>query len=203
MPFVIGFAAQARNGKDIAADYLVKKLDNFKRASLASAVKKIMSENFHVTLEFIEEWKTKDYPPPGFDGPVRECLTKIGDSWRDTKKDIWIQKLFSGNQSNLICSDIRYTNEVNAIRGTDQPEYMKDYKGIVALIWRPGHENNKQTRSEQELMPFVRQLENVPSGPINIPDVPFDLWLKNDGTVDDWYKKIDDIVLPFVKERLK
>src|SRR5271166_5763417 len=95
MPHVIGWAGQARQGKDTAADYLYEILNEsknmglWKRAALGSNVKKIFSEHFGVSLEFIEEWKVKDYPPEGFDGPIRNGLTTIGDGWRVTKSDIW------------------------------------------------------------------------------------------------------------------
>ena len=208
MPLVVGFAAQARAGKDTAADHLCEKLNEmgmlgeWKRASLGLNVKKIFAEHFGVTLEFIEEWKTKPEPPPGFNGPVRDGLTKIGDGWRDTRSDIWINKLFAGNKNNLIISDCRYINEAKACRGESDLEYMSDHFGVTVLVWRPGFENNKQSRSEQELMPFVRALKETPSGPINNPDIPFDLWLKNDGTKEEWLNKVNHLVVPYLFKKL-
>lgn len=205
MPLVIGFGGQFRSGKDSAADYLCEKLNqrnlNWKRGSLGSNVKKIFSEHFGVSLEFIEEWKVKNEAPPGFNGPIRDGLIKIGDGWRDTKNDIWINKLFSNNKDNLIVSDCRYINEARAIRGESDLDYMKNHCGITCLIWRPGFENNKPSRSEQELMPFVNQLKNNPSGPINNPSIPFDLWLRNNGTKEEFFSKIDNIVIPYLAEK--
>ncbi len=208
MPFVVGFGGQYRSGKDTAADYLYERLKNmgqdWKRASLGINVKKIFAEHMGVTLEFIEEWKVKTEIPPGFNGTIRDGLTKIGDGWRDTKNDIWLYKLFNNNSDNIIISDVRYNNEARAIRGEDNWPYMKGYKGVTALIWRPGWENNKPSRSEQELMPYVRTLENQPDGQVDngqFPDIPFDLWLKNDGNKEDWLKKVDDIVIPYIFDR--
>lgn len=203
MPYILGLAGQARAGKDSAADYLVQRLNDLSvlkswiRGSLAHSVKKIFAENFGVSLEFIEEWKTKTEIPEGFNAPIRDGLTKIGDGWRDMKHDIWMSKLFEHNDRNLVVSDVRYINETNAIRGKSDLKYMNRYKGITALIWRPGHENNKQSRSEQELMPFVNALKEQPSGPIENTDIPFDLWLRNNGTLDQWHDKVDKIVIPF------
>src|SRR4051812_2043638 len=110
MPLLIGFAGQRRIGKDTASNHLydllnkTKVLGEWKRGSFGLAVKKILSEHFNVSLEFIEEWKVKDEAPPGFDGPIRDGLTKIGDGWRDTKADIWIRKLLDDNKNNLIIS---------------------------------------------------------------------------------------------------
>ena len=207
MPLVCAFAGQFRIGKDSAADYLCENLNesgilgSWKRASLGYNVKKIFSEHFGVSLEFIEEWKVKNFPPPGFDGPIRDGLTKIGAGWRDTKNDIWIEKLFANNTQNLIISDVRFCNETKAIRGKSNLEYMKGHHGVTCLCWRPGFENNKQSPSEQELMPFVRQLKDTLSGPVTNPEIPFDLWLKNDGAKDDWLKLIKCLVIPYIFEK--
>jgi hypothetical protein len=202
MPFAVGFASQYRNGKDTAADYLQPKLNEiglgtWKRGSLGSNVKKIFAEHFNVSLEFIEEWKVKQEPPPGFAGLLRDGLTKIGDGWRDTKPDIWIRKLFENNDDNLVVSDVRYINESQAIRGNSDLPYMK-HIGLTVLMWRPGFENNKPSRSEQEIMPFVNKLKEKHSGIITDPDIPFDIWLRNNGTVEELHTKIDKIVLPEV-----
>ncbi len=204
MPFSVGFGGQKRNGKDAASDHLFlklneyKKLGEWKRGSLGHAVKQIFADHFGVSLELIEEWKTKDEVPEGFDGPIRNGLTQIGDGWRNTKSDIWIRKLFDGNKDNLVISDVRYINEA---------EYINKHDGVTVLIWRPGFENDKPSRSEQELMQFVRVLakDGVPSGVIDhkkYPDIPFDCWLVNDGTKEEWLQKVEDIVLPQVIKKL-
>ena len=201
---VIGFGGQARSGKNEAADHLCEKLNEqgmlggWKRASLGLNVKKIFAQHFGVSLEFIEEWKVKSEPPEGFNGPIRDGLIKIGDGWRDTKSDIWINKLFEDNADNLIISDIRYINEAQACRGDSDYEYMDDYYGATILIWRPGFENNKHSKSEQELMQFVHALKDMPSGTINNPAIPFDLWLRNDSTREAWLDKVDHIVIPYL-----
>lgn len=202
MPFSVGFGGQKRNGKDAASDHLFALLNKngeftqWKRGSLGHAVKQIFADHFGVTLEFIEEWKTKDEIPEGFNGPIRTGLTKIGDAWRDTKADIWIRKLFDGNRDNMVISDVRYINEA---------EYIRKNGGMNVLVWRPGFENDKPSRSEQELMPFVRRLMKEPSGLIDhdkYPDIPFDCWLRNNGTKEEWLNKVEDIVLPQVLKRL-
>jgi hypothetical protein len=193
----IGFGGQYRSGKDAASDHLYARLSGkWKRASLGHAVKKIFAEHFNVSMEFIEEWKVKEEVPPGFNCPLRDGLIKIGDGWRDTKADIWIRKLFDNNKDNLIISDVRYINEA---------EHVRNNNGIMNLVWRPGYENKKPSRSEQELMQFVKRLQKEPSGRIDhekYPDVPFDFWLVNDGNYRDWLEKVDNIVLPYALKRL-
>lgn len=194
-PFLIGVGGQFGSGKDLLCNYLAGRLNadgedspHFHRTSFASNVKRIYCEAFGVDLEFIEKWKRVDEPPPGMDMNVRKGLTFIGDGFRQIQGNIWIDMLLRGNKKNLIISDVRYINECKAVREN----------GIAILMWRPGHENNFQNRSEQELMPYVRMLQNAPDGAIEDPNIPFDLWIKNDGDIDSLYKKIDDLVIPHV-----
>jgi hypothetical protein len=163
-------------------------MGDWQRASLGLAVKEIFAEHFGVSLEFIEEWKVREDIPTGFDAPIRMGLTTIGDAWRNIKRDIWIQKLFSRHRGNLVISDCRYINEA---------EHIQANNGVTILVWRPGHENTTPSRSEQELMPFVYQLVDYPEGPIKDDTIPFDLWLKNDGSLKEWFGKIEDIVIPY------
>src|SRR5581483_588554 len=150
----------------------------------------------------IEEWKVREDIPEGFNGQIRNGLTMIGDGWRNLREDIWIKNLFENNTDNLVISDVRYVNEALAIRGRSKFPYMKDRKVIAVLCWRPGFENDKPSKSEQEVMPFVRALMKEDDGPIDsrkFPEIPFDIWLKNDGTKEQWTDKVDQYVLPYLQ----
>jgi len=194
-PRFIGLGSQMRMGKDTAADHLLKRLNETKilgpwfRGSFAKEVKKLFCETFNVSPEFIEEWKVKTEIPPGFAMPIRDGLTIIGNGFRDIQRDVWIKKLFENNSANLVISDTRYINEANQIQNRG---------GITILLYRPGFENNKPSASEQELMPFVRALKDKPSGFIENEDIPFDLWLVNDGTLENLHNRIDEVVMPYI-----
>lgn len=195
---LIACGAQFANGKNVLCEHLENKLnavsgETWQQASFASNVKRIFCETFGVDNDFIEEWKRKDEPPPGFHLPVRKCLTFIGDGFRDMQPNIWIDMLLRNNNKNLILFDLRYRNE---------SEYIRNKGGITILLWRQGYENNYQNRSEQELMPFVRMLKDVPSGPISDKEIPFDIWIRNNGTLNDLHNKIDNIVVPIVLRKL-
>jgi hypothetical protein len=199
-PFLVSCAGQYRSGKDTLTSYLInklnehKKLGEWKHGSFGLFVKKIFSEHFNVSLDFIEEWKVKiNEIPPGFDQPLRDGLTMIGDGWRKQKKTIWIDKLLTDNKDNLVIADNRYINEAETILSKG---------GITILVWRPGFENNKQSASEQELMPFVRSLKEVPSGPIDIEDIPFSLWFKNEGSLQDLYSVADNVFIPYIIKKI-
>jgi hypothetical protein len=192
---IIGIAGQHSNGKGIVATYLTDKLNKLYRIAwyhvgFADNVKRIFCETFKVNREFIEEWKRKDESPPGFQMSVRQGLIFIGDGFRKIQSNIWIDLLLKNNTKNLIISDVRYVNEFN---------YIRNNAGITMLLWRPNHENDLPNGSEQQVMQFVNMLKNVPDGLIKNKDIPFDVCIKNEGTINDLYEKINNIIIPLIK----
>lgn len=195
--FLVAVGSQFGNGKNVLIDYLYSKLNQnykcqWKIGSFASNVKRIFCETFGVPLEFVEEWKRRDGCPPGFMMPVRNCLTFIGDGFRDINQDIWVNLLLDNNDDNLLISDLRYVSEA---------EHIRDRNGVTILLYRPGHENDFPNRSEQELMPFVNRLKYGGDTVIEDQDIPFDLFIKNDGDLNCLYDKIDNIVVPYLAKK--
>ena len=186
------FCGQAESGKDESANHLFKFADStkWKRKAFASEVKRIFCENFNVNMEFVEKWKRVKVAPPGFDMPVRDCLILIGDGWRKINKDVWVNRCLDNEKLNLIISDGRYISESTRVRKN----------GISILLWNPSKENNIDSPSENELLPFVRELENVPSGKINFDHIPFDFWIKNDTTLNHLRDKIETLIVPYLKD---
>lgn len=183
---IIGCFSQFENGKNLVADYIQKRLGNhWYRCGFADNVKKVFCNIFDKDLEFIEKWKRSKEIPPGFTQTVREILVFIGDGCRSACPDIWIRKLLNEDKDYLI-SDGRYLLE---------SDYIHKKGGYTILIWRPGYENDFPNPSEQEIMPFVNKMKNKPDGLTN-GEIPFTFWLKNDGTLEDLYKKIDEIIIP-------
>jgi len=197
----LGLAGQLFCGKDTAADYLCDKLNltdhygHWIRKGFAHAVKKVFMDTFNVDWEFVEKWKRIADPPPGFIKNVRESLIFIGDGFRQMQPNIWIELAFRDLRYHQIISDVRYVNEVKKIRQEG---------GLSILMWRPGFENDIKNDSEQQLMPFIntlRAMKPVPEGVLDCKlDIPFDIFLVNDGSIEDLYAKIDDIVIPEVAE---
>lgn len=193
----IGLAGQCRNGKDVAADYLGEKL-GWDRDAFAKNVKRVYCETFDVDLDFVEEWKSNPEVPPGFDMNVRKGLQFIGDGFRKIQGNIWIELAFRNRTRPVIISDVRYVNELKKIRSVG---------GINVLIYRTGFLNDDPNGSEAQIRPFVEYFvdqgfEGVfrpesDVGEMNLVDV----FLRNDGTLDDLYAKLDEIVLPYVHEK--
>jgi hypothetical protein len=195
----IGLAGQLGCGKDTAADYLCDRLNltgehgHWIRKGFAHAVKKVFMDTFQVDWEFVENWKRIREPPEGFSKNVRESLIFIGDGFRQIQPNIWIDIAFRDLRYHQIISDVRYLNEVNRIRAEG---------GLNILMWRPGHENDIKNDSEQQLMPFVNrlcELDPIPEGLLDPDlDMPFDMFIVNNGTVEDLYAKVDELIIPEV-----
>lgn len=197
---IILSSGQAGAGKDCVSDYLALQLGSkskgWYRGSFAAPIKKIFMDSFNVDNAFIEKWKRLDEIPPGMLQPVRKALQFIGDGFRKIQEDVWVNIAlkFPGNQ---IISDGRYYSEARAIR-------HEGGKNIV--IWRPGYENNDPNESESQIKTVVDWCLNsgIEDGPIphnktfpgfNMVDY-YDLFIKNDGTLEQLYNKIDKFIIP-------
>ncbi len=217
---IIGIASQLAGGKDTIANYLVKKLNLesneqltydwiidkrvWKRVGFADAVKKVFMDCFDVDWDFIETWKRKDETPVGFNQNIRKSLQFIGDGFRQIQSDIWIKLAFK-NKNNIILSDVRYVNEAKMI---------KEKGGTVVAVCRPGFENDDPNPSEAQIRPIVDWcVQNCEEGPIDhnywINDMNYqrlnicfyDFFLKNEGSLEDLYAKVDNLLIPYLKGR--
>lgn len=206
---VIGVAGNMRMGKDTLANYLCDELNQtateqfWRRVGFADNVKKVFCENFGVDLQFVEEWKVKKEVPDNFCLPIRECLQYIGDGFRKIRDKIWIDKVFEDKNSSIILSDVRYPNEF--IR-------VKQEGGINVLIGRPGYLNDDPNPSEALIRPYISWclehceepvvfLENVLDKPQGLEN--FHIFIKNDSTLEEFYSRITEYIVPYVKSKFK
>lgn len=194
-------------------DYDESGTPTWKRAAFAVNVKRVFCETFAVDMAFVEEWKVKPEIPPGFDMPVRQALQFIGDGFRKIRGTIWLDLAFRDNTPKII-SDVRYINEFTRI---------KSEGGLNILIGRPDKLNNDPNGSEAQIRPFVDwalRAFSPTSKFIDLRDVDyktlkgllddatqppegmelFDVFIRNDGTIDDLYELIDQKLVPFVNQ---
>ena len=193
---VIGVAGQCRQGKDKASDHLAERL-SMGRDAFAFGVKRVFCDYFGVDIEFVERWKVVDEPPPGFLISVRRSLQLIGDGFRSIKDDVWIEALFRRSSKGVVVSDVRYRNELASIRKKG---------GQNILVYRPGFMNDDPNGSEAQIRPFVEHFISSgkegrveESGEFGLVD----FFIVNDGGLDDFYDKLDSLVLPFLKRSEK
>lgn len=186
---IIGVAGQFRQGKDMASDHLASRLD-LSRDAFAYGVKKVFCEYFGVDADFVERWKVIDEPPPGFSMPVRRGLQFIGDGFRKIRDDVWVESLFRRTPTDVAISDVRYRNELAAVQ---------DRGGKNLLVYRPGYLNDDPNGSEAQIRPFVEHfLAAGKEGAVD-SDGKFglvDFFVINDGGLDDFYAKLDELVIP-------
>lgn len=215
---VICLSAQAQNGKDTVANYLCQRLNDkggdWTRAAFAASVKKVFCDTFGVDLTFVEEWKAKEEVPLGFDMPIRQSLQFIGDGFRQIRRTIWLDLVFRDRQDKII-SDGRYYNEFMRV---------KQEGGLNILVGRPDKLNDDPNGSEAQIKPYVEwMLANSSEKFVKISDTlsemsgafylsytgtssctpppnmsAFDVFIRNDGTLEDLYQLIDDQLVPYV-----
>jgi hypothetical protein len=215
---IISLAGQMQMGKDTVADYLATKLKGWKRVAWAAQVKKVFCDAFAVDLDFIEKWKTQAEPPEGFLKNVRKSLQFIGDGFREIQSNIWVELCLRHNEPPFIVSDTRYINELQKVR---------DLGGFNILVYRPGKENDDPNGSEAQIKPVLEFFSNMKCFSETPGDTgrPFegltsvlfsnltagdraalppgagliDFFIRNEGTKEDLYAKIDNHLVDYLK----
>jgi hypothetical protein len=193
---IIGVSGQFRQGKDKASDHIADRM-GLGRDAFAFGVKSVFCEYFGVDMDFVERWKVVDEAPPGFLLSVRRSLQLIGDGFRTIKDDVWIEALFRRSCDKVVVSDVRYRNELATI---------KSRGGLNLLVYRPGFMNDDPNGSEAQIRPFVEHfLAKGKEGRVE-SEGEFDLvdfFVLNDGGLDDFYAKLDALVVPFLKRPVR
>jgi hypothetical protein len=177
---LIGICGKKSNGKDTIAEYINYKY-KFKQYSFAKPLKDICKHLFFLSenqlngsaKEIIDDrWKTTPRTILQFVGTdlfrnqIKQIIPHIGENF-------WIEhfKLYYTNNinTNVVVSDIRFQNESKCV---------KDLNGIVIKIIRPDIISNDEHESEKNID--------------KITDIDYVVY--NDGTKEQLYKKIDNII---------
>jgi hypothetical protein len=138
--------------------------------------------------------------------PVRNALQFIGDGFRGIRNTIWLDLCFRDDVPKII-SDVRYVNEFKRVKAEG---------GLNILVGRPDKLNDDPNGSEAQIKPFVEwalgkwdkkfvSIHGQPSYHFRSPrsDAPegmelFDIFIRNDGTKEEFYEIIDTQLLDFV-----
>ena len=98
----IGICGKMGSGKSTLAEYIIKyyKIKNIsiKKDSFAAKIYELARELFNM--------KTKN----------RELLQNIGTKLREIDDKVWINYIINKHQSNIIIDDVRYKNEILALK---------------------------------------------------------------------------------------
>lgn len=145
---IIGIAGKAQAGKDTTARMLQILLSNpdiswdaYNESDIcfmydhfvvhyADLLKQVSQDMLNMPFEDFNNQEVKQTYIPWIEMSVREFLQRLGNAVRDTiHPDFWINALFNTYNDDIIIADVRYPNEVQAI---------KDRGGKLIRIERPG-----------------------------------------------------------------
>jgi hypothetical protein len=131
------------------------------------------------TLLDDQDFKSKAlwvHPNSGIDITPRYVLQFLGtELGRELHPDIWIKALINSHPrnifKNLIITDVRFPNET---------KFIKENKGIIIRVNRPGLVSNDTHSSETSL-----------------DNYNFDIVIENDSTVENLIEKVKDVLTKY------
>lgn len=201
MKKIVGIVGFIGSGKNTAAEYFVQ--NGYKLESFASSLKDTVSSIFQwdrsllegdteesrVFRETIDEWwsvrlNIKNLTP-------RFVLQHFGtDLFRDHfHSDIWIasvEKKLINSSDNIVISDVRFMNEVEALRRYDAT-IIRIRKGEDP-VWYKYIETNVDYDINHPL------LRNVHPSEYGLIGCEFDYVIDNDSTIEELYNKLEKIL---------
>ena len=209
---IIGIVGSIGAGKDTSADYLTN-FHSFRRESFATSLKDAVAMIFGWDRSLLEgrtkqsrEWREQ----PDEWWATRLGMPHLTPRWvlqyfgTDVCRmafhdDIWIASLerkLLTSEDNIVISDCRFPNEFKAIQNAggkiirvrrgDDPEWFS-----VAKIINRGLENEYLLAHYKSLMDSY----NIHSSEWSWVGLDFSHVLKNDGTIDQLYQQINDIII--------
>jgi GTPase SAR1 family protein len=177
----IGLLGNAHSGKNTAANHLINKY-NYLEDSFARILKKIIKCLFNFTEDQVNG-QLKEVMDKRWNITPRQAMQFIGtELFRnqinklipDIGNNFWIKSLDinMNKKKDIVITDVRFQNEV---------DYMHSINGIVIKIVRSYNSENKLYDHESEKN--IKFIKN------------YDYLIENNGTKQDLYKKIDEIIL--------
>lgn len=179
---LIGVTGKARSGKDTVADRLVDQY-GFNRFTFARPLKEAIKIMFDLSDDHVDG-HLKEEVVPWIGKSPRELMQSLGTEWaRDhVSPEIWInvlavvysravvahQKSGVGSPFLAVVTDVRFDNEA---------QWIRSMGGIVVQVVR-------------DIAPDVRS--HVSEAGVSL--VNTDLLIKNNGTLDELFCRVDDAV---------
>lgn len=207
---IVGITGRIGSGKDTIAEYLIANY-GYQRMSYASTLKDAVASIFHWDREMLEgstkesreqrekvdEWWAKRLDIPHL--TPRWVLQYFGtDVCRKAfHDDIWIASLenkLAKMGDNVVISDCRFPNELNSLKRLgattirvergEKPNWYLD-----ALIVSMGEQHPMYNVA----MTFLKE-KGIHASEYSSVGLEYDYTVKNDGTLEDLYNRVDSIV---------
>lgn len=187
---VIGLAGKSGSGKDLIADYLGERY-NYRKIAVADAIRDevsefismaLLGETVHrpdiIPIEFKPVWEA--YRKSVWAKPTSPEMRVLLQWWgteyrRNQDSNYWTERLaerIANSLENLVISDIRTPEEVAVVR---------EAGGEVWFVLRPGIQS----------VGIPNHLTEVA-----LEGFKFDLDILNDGTIEDLYQTVDEVLVP-------
>ena len=202
---IIGICGFIGSGKDTAADYLVN-FHEFRRDSFAATLKDAVAAVFGWDRELLEgrtkharEWReqvdlwwAERLKMPELTPRLALQLWGTEVCRRAFHDDIWIASLearLRNSRDNIVISDCRFPNEIKAIKQAGGQVVWVQRGELPSWHIMAGKANNGDTFAAEKLKALgVHASETAWVG------TNFDYIVDNNGTVDDLYNRIAQIV---------
>ena len=170
----IAIMGKAGSGKDTIADYLVKKY-GFKKISFAMGLKNV--------AEGLYFMKRKD----------RKLLQDLGSALRSVRESVFIDYTLSKADGNTVISDLRFPNEYKRLTEEGYLILRVEADTIDRL--------NRIAKRDNVIIDdkYLKLLSSPIECYLDDKDKYFANPIKNDGTLEELYKKIDTIYPTFEK----
>lgn len=186
LPNLIGITGFKRCGKDTTGLYLINNY-NYVKYSFAGALKSACSEIFMFDYEQTEGSKKEDFDERWNINPrkvfqrfgteiFRDSLEQFFPEMKHLKNNFWIyrfkiwyqEQIRKNPDVRIVVTDVRFKNEADII---------KELGGIIIKVSRKNIMNNDEHASE-----------------INILNINADYDIKNDSSIEDYYKNLKSIL---------
>jgi hypothetical protein len=201
---IIGISGLISSGKDTVADYLVN-THGFARISFAGVIKDVAAAIFGWPRDMLEgrtkasrEWREQVDPwwAKKLDMPhftPRWVLQNFGtELFRNHfHPDIWIHSVehkLMNTSDNIVISDVRFPNEIKSIKDAGGI-VIRTHRGPDPSWYQDALDTNLGKSQAMKFRSDVHPSEWAWIG------TDFDAVLDNDGTIDDLYAQVSDLLL--------
>lgn len=187
IPKIIGICGKRRSGKDTLANYICTHY-TFENKKISDNLKSLVKILFGFSDTQVEN-DEKDIIDPLWNISPRQSLQffgteimqyKIQELLPDINRKFWIKSFITNNiinniSKNIVISDLRFNHEY---------EELKKHNILIIRIDRESNINNIENVDDH-----CSETEHI--------QIPADIIIKNDGTIEELYSKINKELIKF------
>jgi dephospho-CoA kinase len=203
MPKIIAICGAKRSGKDVLAEHLVRKY-NYERVSFATPLKHAVKSLFNFDDEQVgigvdsgsnkkdiidTNWGITPRTALQFIGTeimqekIQELLPNIKKNFFANTLNNYIKnKIIENEEQKFVISDLRFIHEFEMLYTISK---IRKEDIVIIRVIRP-YSSNSHTDTEDTQNTHVSELEYM--------NIPYDIILINNGSIDNYIEKFDKII---------